>query len=129
MNAVIETLKINGLQTELPLGANIERIIELMKVDKKGNPRGNVNYVEIKEGVYNVRTYERGVEDETWACGTGATSVAIASHHLGILKENICHIKMPGGNLTIEFKKAKNGTYQNIWLTGPAVCVFEGEIK
>ncbi|OGI85186.1 diaminopimelate epimerase [Candidatus Nomurabacteria bacterium RIFCSPHIGHO2_12_FULL_42_19] len=97
--------------------------------DKKGNPRGNVNYVEIKEGVYNVRTYERGVEDETWACGTGATSVAIASHHLGILKENICHIKMPGGNLTIEFKKAKNGTYQNIWLTGPAVCVFEGEIK
>ena len=110
---------------------NFPVCIEARKVrDKDGDLKGiNVNYVEIKEGIYNVRTYERGVEDETWACGTGATSVAIASHHLGILKENICHIKMPGGNLTIEFKKAKNGTYQNIWLTGPAVCVFEGEIK
>ncbi len=91
----------------------------------------NANYVEIKNGVFNVRTYERGVEDETMACGTAATSVAIISHKLGILKENICHIKMPGGNLTVEFEPCVRQdltTYKNIWLTGPAVCVFEGKI-
>lgn len=89
----------------------------------------NANYVEVKNGIFHVRTYERGVEDETMACGTGATSVAIVSHHLGILKENICHIKMPGGELTVEFEKESGGTYKNIWLTGGAVCVFKGEIQ
>jgi diaminopimelate epimerase len=98
--------------------------------DKNGDARGvNINYVEYKDGTFNVRTYERGVEDETWACGTGATSVAIASHHLGILKENIAHIKMPGGDLTIEFEKCEDGIYKNVYLTGPAVCVFDGEIQ
>lgn len=93
------------------------------------DPKGiNVNYVEYKDGIFHVRTYERGVEDETWACGTGATSVAVASHHLGVLKENICHIKQPGGDLTVEFEE-EQGKYKNIYLTGPAVCVFEGELK
>ena len=100
--------------------------------DKDGNPKGvNVNYVESKDGALYVRTYERGVEDETLACGTGATSVAVASHYLGMLKENICHIKQPGGELTVEFDPpagGPDGTYKNIWLTGPAVCVFKGEI-
>ena len=101
---------------------------KIRNLDTKGV---NINFVEIKDAeknkVFHVRTYERGVEDETWACGTGATSVAIASHHLGILKENICHIRQPGGDLTIEFEKTKEGVYENIWLTGPAVCAFEGE--
>ncbi len=97
---------------------------------RNADPNGvNTNFVEIKNGIFNVRTYERGVEDETWACGTGATSVAIASHHLGKLKENICHIKMPGGDLTVEFEKQKDGTYRNIWLTGPAVCVAKVEFQ
>lgn len=86
----------------------------------------NVNFVELIDGVFHVRTYERGVEDETWACGTGATSVAIAAHSLGKLKANICNIKMPGGDLTILFKKMPDGTYQNIWLIGEAKCVFKG---
>jgi diaminopimelate epimerase len=112
---------------------NIENFpvcLEARKIrDNDKDPKGvNINYVEYKNGIFNVRTYERGVEDEVMACGTGATSVAIVAHHLGKLKENICHIKMPGGDLTIEFEKNKNG-YQNIWLTGPAVCVFTGEIK
>lgn len=89
----------------------------------------NTNFVEIIDNVFHVRTYERGVEDETMACGTGSTSVAIASHHLGLLKENICHIKQPGGELTIEFEKSLDGTYKNIWLTGAAVCVYKGELK
>ena len=75
---------------------------------RNSDPNGvNVNFLEIIDNIFYVRTYERGVEDETLACGTGAVSVAIASHHLGLLKENICHIKMPGGNLTVEFKREK----------------------
>lgn len=89
----------------------------------------NVDFVEIKNDIVNVRTYERGVEDETLACGTGAVSVAIACSHLNKIKSNICHIKMPGDNLIVEFEKNKDGSYQNIYLTGPAVCVFKGEIK
>lgn len=90
---------------------------------------GNVNFVEVKNDVYNVRTYERGVEDETMACGTGSTSVAIISHMLGKLKENVCHIKAPGGELKVEFTPPEkdDDPYTNIWLTGPAVCVFKGE--
>ena len=72
------------------------------------NPNGiNTNFVEIKDDIVNVRTYERGVEDEVFACGTGATSVAIACSYLNKIKSNICHIKMPGGNLTVEFEKRK----------------------
>ncbi len=93
----------------------------------RGNENTNVNFVEFKNGIFHVRTYERGVEDETLACGTGAASVAIAAHHLGTLKEEICHIKMPGGDLTVKFKKNKEGIYQNVWLIGPAVSVFKGE--
>lgn len=98
----------------------------IRNMDKDGV---NANFVEIINGVFHVRTYERGVEDETWACGTGATSVAVASHSQGILQTNICNIVMPGGNLTVMFKKIADGTYKNIWLIGEAKCVFKGEWK
>ncbi len=105
-------------------------VVEIGRKIRYEDPNGvNTNFVEIKNGIFNVRTYERGVEDETLACGTGAVSVAIASHQLGKLKKNVCHIKMPGGNLTVEFEKDKTGTYKNIYLTGPAVCVFEGKVE
>ncbi len=95
-------------------------------LDEKGV---NINFVELIDGVFHVRTYERGVEDETWAAGTGATSVAIAVHSLGMTDSNEVRVKMPGGNLTINFDKNELGTYENIWLTGPAKCVFKGEWK
>lgn len=88
----------------------------------------NVNFVELVNGVFHVRTYERGVEDETLACGTGATSVAILAHSLGMFIGNICYIKMPGGELSVTFTKKDDGTYENIWLKGEAKCVFKGEI-
>jgi len=102
-------------------------VVEAGRRIRNSDPNGvNVNFVEVIDGVFNVRTYERGVEDETWACGTGATSVAIASHFLGKLKKNICNIKMPGGNLTIMFKKMPTGRYEDIWLIGEAKFVFKG---
>lgn len=105
-------------------------VVEVGRKIRNGDPDGvNTNFVELIDRIFHVRTYERGVEDETWACGTGATSVAITAHNLGMLKENIAHIKMPGGNLEVSFEKMSDGTYQNIWLTGEARCVFKGEWK
>jgi len=95
-------------------------------LDTKGT---NVDFVEIKNGIFNVRTYERGIEDETLACGTGASCVAVCSHYLGKLKENVCYIKMPGGDLKIEFEKKGEKEYKNIWLTGPVKCVFKGKLS
>ncbi len=91
------------------------------------DPNGvNTNFTQIKDGVLHVRTYERGVEDETMACGTGSTSVAIAAHHLGLLASNVCTVQTRGGKLLVEFEKKSEGNYDNIWLTGPACLVFKG---
>lgn len=103
-------------------------VYEAGKKIRYSDPDGvNVNFVEEHDGVFHVRTYERGVEDETYACGTGATSVAIAVHSLGMTDKDEVQIKMPGGNLIINFDKNESGTYENIWLTGEAKCVFEGK--
>lgn len=86
----------------------------------------NVNFVEEKEKSLYVRTYERGVENETLACGTGVTAVALAAHlKNNALKSPIC-IETKGGELFIYFEK-KGDEFVNIWLKGPGVYVFEGE--
>lgn len=89
----------------------------------------NVNFVEPLDNGYFVRTYERGVEDETYACGTGVTAVALAmakeNHQKGTISTPI---KVLGGNLNINFNY-DGLTFTNIFLEGPAVKVFEGEIE
>lgn len=105
-------------------------VYETGKKLRYSDPDGvNIDFIEIKNDVINMRTYERGVEDETLACGTGAVCTAVACFHLGKINTSPCKVKMPGGELTIEFEKDKNGTYKNIWLEGPAICVFRGEIE
>ena len=89
----------------------------------------NVNFVEkLNENTFSVRTYERGVEDETLSCGTGVTAVALASFHLEKTKEKKVHIETRGGNLKIEFEEGQKG-YKNIILSGPATFVFNGTIE
>lgn len=87
----------------------------------------NVNFVEPNGSGYFVRTFERGVEDETYACGTGVTAVALAmakhKHETGHI---VTPIKVLGGDLTIRFDY-DGITFTNIFLEGPAVKVFEGE--
>lgn len=90
----------------------------------------NINFVEVLgEGLLSLRTYERGVEDETLACGTGATATAIAISHT--LQPSVRHFSLSalGGNLEVEFTTDDNLTYHNIRLTGPARRVFHGEVE
>ncbi len=97
------------------------------------NDLGGVNYniaqaLGPARDTYFVRTYERGVEDETYACGTGACSVATILYTLGKLTKPKCTIHMPGGVLKISFTPTKTG-FHNVWLTGPTEYVFEGSFE
>lgn len=93
--------------------------------DKIGS---NVNFVQpIDDITFAIRTYERGVEDETLSCGTGATAVAIAMHALGKTTSNAIEIQVGGGILAVTFEK-DNNHYTNVFLKGPATFVYKGEI-
>ena len=90
----------------------------------------NVNFVEIlNDHSLKIRTYERGVEDETLACGTGITAAAIAAFECGKISTNQVKVFSLGGELEVKFEKNVSGGYENIWLIGPAEKVFEGEIE
>ncbi len=89
----------------------------------------NVNFVEvIDQNNLKVRTYERGVEDETLSCGTGVTAVALAAYATGKVSATTVHMDTPGGLLTVSFEPRNTG-FRNIWLTGPAKQVFKGVIE
>ncbi|HKL37846.1 MAG TPA: diaminopimelate epimerase [Bacteroidales bacterium] len=87
----------------------------------------NVNFIHCREDQHiHIRTYERGVEDETLACGTGSVAAAISAHlrHPSAKSSYILHA--PGGELQVHFDQQNKDTFTNIWLTGPAEFVFEG---
>ena len=90
----------------------------------------NVNFVEQlpDEDKILVRTYERGVEDETYSCGTGVTAAAIICYH-NENGFNDVQVKTLGGTLTVEFDRIDDSHYNNIWLSGPAEKVFDGTIE
>lgn len=89
----------------------------------------NVNFVQqTGEDQFLVRTYERGVEDETFSCGTGVTAVAIAVNALGMSPLADINLKTRGGDLRVSFEREKEN-YFNIWLTGPAQFVYKGEVE
>ena len=78
-----------------------------------------------------IRTYERGVEDETLACGTGVTAAAIAYYlHAGLSTRQVeIPVQAEGGDLAVRFQANPDGSFSEIWLCGPAARVFEGEFK
>ncbi|MBU2930071.1 diaminopimelate epimerase [Winogradskyella psychrotolerans] len=89
----------------------------------------NVNFVEqLSTENFAVRTYERGVEDETLSCGTGVTAVALAMHSSGKTQYEKISLQTQGGELNVTFNSDGDG-YNNIWLVGPAQQVFKGEIE
>jgi diaminopimelate epimerase len=133
------------LNTGSPHYVEVVKNLDSMDVKKKGaeirygvpfNIEGvNVNFVEpIDENHFKVRTYERGVEDETYSCGTGATATAIAMHKGGKTKAEYIILETKGGNLEVTFEVKKEflglkiKEYTNVWLIGEANFVFEGTI-
>lgn len=88
----------------------------------------NVNFVEPENKHIIVRTYERGVEDETYSCGTGVTAAAIVFAH-NEKGFNRVEVKTKGGNLAVEFEKINDQEFRNVWLCGPAEFVYKGEIE
>lgn len=94
-----------------------------------GDKGSNVNFVS-QEGAdkFSVRTYERGVEDETLSCGTGVTAVAIAMKVLGNTDANAVKLETPGGELKVSFTQ-NDKQFTDVYLTGPATYVFTGDIE
>jgi len=89
----------------------------------------NVDFVEqAGEDEIIVRTYERGVEDETYSCGTGVTAAALICYH-NENGFNEVQVKTLGGSISIEYERRDGDHYANIWLSGPAEKVFEGKVE
>jgi diaminopimelate epimerase len=102
-----------------------------IRYNERFRERGtNVNFVEMPptpDQPLQVRTYERGVEDETLSCGTGVTAVALAASRRGA--NSPVHLRTPGGDLRVSFDAQPDGSFVNVYLSGPAVRVFEGTIE
>ena len=97
--------------------------------DLYGQQGSNINFVKkIDDATFSLRTYERGVEDETLACGTGATAVAIAMNATRQTDLNTIHLNVEGGKLAVSFD-IEDGKYTNVFLKGPAEFVFKGTIQ
>ena len=139
----VETIKVTPEYVFLDTGSphHVEMVSDLKKHDVNqkgaeirysdlyGNSGSNVNFVEqINENTFAIRTYERGVEDETLSCGTGATAVAIAMRKIGKTTSNDININVEGGKLTVSFL-LKDSVYSNVFLKGPAKFVYEGIIS
>ncbi|MEI7499913.1 MAG: diaminopimelate epimerase [Bacteroidota bacterium] len=101
---------------------------KVLRYDTRFAPGGaNVDFVELQPDGLFVRTYERGVEDETLSCGTGVTAAAIAFSYKIQDNNGFYDIKTPGGTLKVSFIQTGD-IFTEIWLEGPAEFVFSGEI-
>lgn len=126
------------LNTGSPHHVQMEPDLEFLDVKAEGSrirygapyfkDGSNVNFVKkLSEDTFLVRTYERGVEDETLSCGTGVTAVALAMNYMDETKKNSVFLQTQGGKLEVTFEKNGVG-YSNIWLIGPATQVFKGKV-
>ena len=101
---------------------------EIRNSDKFVREGINVNFAEVIDKKVFVRTYERGVEDETLSCGTGVTAAAMAASCWGWVNECPVMIGTPGGDLSVTFEKG-DGLFTQVYLEGPVSCTFTGEFE
>lgn len=107
---------------------DIKTIGSAIRYSEAYQPSGtNVNFVEKQQNRISVRTYERGVEDETLSCGTGVTACAIAASFMDYTSPITVETK--GGTLIVSYDKINEHQFENIYLAGPAKKVFEGAIE
>lgn len=88
----------------------------------------NVDFVQIGADRLVARTFEKGVEDETYACGTGAVAAATSARLLGHIDWDRVDVEMPGGTLTVGFK-TDGREFSELYLEGPAETVFRGTVE
>ena len=123
--------EVNFVNSGVPHVVHFVDNLDTLKVDeigreiryhKKFSPAGtNVNFIKIGKGsCLRIRTYERGVERETLACGTGACAAAVAANRLGKVGNKV-KVHLAGGDLQVDIA-------QNVFMTGPAEKVFEGKL-
>ena len=109
---------------------DVGRLGRLLRYNKAFGAAGaNVDFVNVKGRAIHIRTYERGVEAETLACGTGVTAAAIA---LGIekgLKSPVAVIARSGERFKVWFKAGPGNSADGIYIEGPAKIIFEGKIE
>lgn len=109
--------------------ADVVGMGKMLRHDPRFSPGGaNVNFVSFSNGRLFVRTFERGVEDETLSCGTGVTASAIAIYKELNLPFNRVAVDTLGGYFEVDFEE-KNNLFSNIWLRGPVKVVYSGTIK
>lgn len=126
------------LDTGSPHHVQIVKDLQAFDVEKEGRrlryslygkSGSNINFVEgTDKNTFSVRTYERGVENETLSCGTGVTAVALAMHHLGYTHARDVRVDTPGGQLSVSFDR-ENGRYVDIFLKGPFEEVYKGSME
>ena len=139
----VDSIKIESNYTFLNTGSphHIQLVDDLKKVNVKeegakiryselyGKAGSNINFVtQDNNDTFSVRTYERGVEDETLSCGTGVTAVALAMYANHKTDSNKVKLNVEGGELAVSFKE-ENGSFSDVFLIGPAKFVFKGEIE
>jgi len=108
--------------------APLEDLAPRIRYHSKFKPAGtNVDFVEVGKNILRMRTYERGVEGETLACGTGAVASAIISNLIYSLDSPI-KVRTRGGELSVYFEKAGKEKFANVFLEGEAEVVYEGKI-
>jgi diaminopimelate epimerase len=93
-----------------------------------GRAGANADFVALERKGLSVRTYERGVEDETLACGTGATAAALAASLLGRARAPVNVRVRSGQTLRVHFIRDGRG-FKDVWLEGPVRLVYKGEIS
>lgn len=89
----------------------------------------NVNFISGDNNQIQVSTYERGVEDETYSCGTGVVASCISAKKQFNTESNHFYVKTLGGNLEVYFDYKGENKFENIWLKGPATFVFDGKLE
>jgi diaminopimelate epimerase len=101
----------------------------LLRHDRRFAPGGtNVDFVEMQDDTLFVRTYERGVENETLSCGTGVTAAAIVAAFRDPVSPGNYNVRTPGGDLKVSFSRSGD-SFRDIWLEGEATKVFDGEVE
>ncbi len=113
--------------------ANVEKIGPRIRHDAALEPEGaNVNFVQIVEvspAQIEVRTFEKGVEAETLACGTGALAAALVARLMGRVEGETVEVAVRGGTLRVGFALNEHGHVRDVWLEGPAVAVYQGTLE